>query len=160
MENGEWRMAHRQTLGGSIWHADDVAMTGALRVFAMTTSHESPPDWDLKNLVAWQVAMDFATEIYKKTLRFPADERFGLRMQVRRSAVSVASNIAEGHGRTTSREYARFVLIARGSLKEAETQILLSQRLGYLSANQVDELLTLANRINRLLTGLRRRLRE
>ena len=77
---------------------------------------------DLKDLVAWQVAMDFAEAVYRATRRFPNDERFGLRMQLRRAGVSVASNIAEGHGRVNRRDYARFVLIARGSLKEAETQ--------------------------------------
>src|SRR5262245_28142903 len=90
-----------------------------------------PPVGDLKDLVAWQVAMDLAETVYKSTRAFPADERFGLRLQLRRAAVSVASNIAEGHGRINRRDYARFVLIARGSLKETETQILLSLRLGF-----------------------------
>jgi four helix bundle protein len=126
----------------------------------MSTPQVPTPGWDLKELVAWQVAMDFAVAVYETTRRFPPDERFGLRMQVRRAAVSVASNIAEGHGRSNRREYARYVLIARGSLKEAETQILLSRRLEFLAAAQADDLLTRINRINRLLTGLRRRLRE
>jgi four helix bundle protein len=114
--------------------------------------------WDLKSLVAWQVAMDFAELTYRKTYGFPNDEKFGLRMQLRRSAVSVASNIAEGHGRSKRREFARFVLIARGSLKEAETQLLLAVRLGFLSRVQANPLLEMAGRLNRLLTGLRRRL--
>ena len=118
------------------------------------------PGWDLKDLVAWQVAMDLATAVYQQTRRFPADERFGLRLQVRRAAVSVASNIAEGHGRSNKREYARYVLIARGSLKEAETQIILAERLEYLSPSQRDQLLKLTDRVNKLLTGLRRRLRD
>jgi four helix bundle protein len=118
------------------------------------------PQWDLKTLVAWQVAMDFAELVYRKTYTFPKDEKFGLRMQVRRSAVSVASNIAEGHGRTNRREFARFILIARGSLKEAETQLLLAGRLGFLSANQSAQLLEMAVRLNRLLTGLRRKLSD
>ncbi len=75
---------------------------------------------------------------------------------LRRSAVSVASNIAEGHGRSSRREFARYALIARGSLKEAETQVLIAQRQGYLAAEKVVELLALATRLNRLLTGLRR----
>ena len=118
------------------------------------------PAWDLKNLVAWQVAMDFAAAVHLATRDFPDDERYGLRMQLRRAAVSVPSNIAEGHGRTSVREYARFVLIARGSLKEAETQILLSQRFAYLSSEATEALLGLSTRINKLLTGLQRRLRK
>jgi four helix bundle protein len=74
--------------------------------------------------------------------------------------VSVASNIAEGHGRSNRREYARFVLIARGSLKEAETQLLLCQRLGFLSDQTTEELLAISSRVNRLLTGLRKRLQN
>lgn len=125
----------------------------------MTNSLDQP-GWDLKDLVAWQVAMDFAEAVYTETKRFPSDERFGLRHQLRRSAVSIVSNIAEGHGRSVKREYARFVLIARGSLKEAETQIILSQRLGFLTTPQRDRLVALVARINRLLTRLRRRLQQ
>ena len=127
----------------------------------MTSDSPSPvPIGDLKALVAWQVAMDFAEATYRSTQRFPEDEKFGLRLQLRRAAVSVASNIAEGHGRTAPREYARFALIARGSLKEAETQILLAQRLGFLSAVLAKDLLQGTARINRLLSGLIRRLRK
>jgi four helix bundle protein len=125
-----------------------------------TVPPSTPPVGDLKELVAWQVAMDFAEGVYAGTRTFPNDERFGLRMQLRRSAVSVASNIAEGHGRTNRREYARFLLIARGSLKEAETQLLLAERLGFMKREALEELLKLAMRINRLLTGLIRRLRQ
>jgi four helix bundle protein len=117
-----------------------------------------PPVGDLKDLVAWQVAMDFAEEVYAETRGFPADERFGLRLQLRRAAVSVASNVAEGHGRVNKRDYARFVSYARGSLKEAETQLILSHRLGYISANTLEFLLELVGRLNRLLRGLNRSL--
>jgi four helix bundle protein len=121
------------------------------------TNATAPASWDLKNLVAWQVAMDFATGVYRATRDFPRDEILGLRLQVRRAAVSVPSNIAEGHGRSGSRDYARYLLIARGSLKEAETQIILASRLGYLTEKRL-ELLLLAVRINKLITGLRKRL--
>jgi four helix bundle protein len=114
--------------------------------------------WDLKNLVAWQVAMDLAELAYRESRAFPEDERFGLRSQLRRAAISVPSNIAEGHGRTSKREYARFVMIARGSLKELETQVLPSQRLGMLDARGAKALLDLSVRVNKLLTGLRKRL--
>src|SRR3954470_2838498 len=134
-------------------------MTTAIEYRLVTKTPQTPPNrWDLKDLVAWQVAMDFAEATYRSTVRFPADERFGLRLQIRRSAVSIASNIAEGHGRSNKREYARFVLIARGSLKEAETQILLAKRLNFFSEQAGENLLVLTSRLNRLLTGLRRRL--
>ena len=120
----------------------------------------NPPVGDLKDLIAWQVAMDFAEGVYRATRHFPNDEKFGLRLQLRRSAVSVASNIAEGHGRINKREYARFVLIARGSLKEAETQILLGQRLGFFEDTAPLGLLEMAARINRLITGLKKKLRQ
>jgi four helix bundle protein len=119
-----------------------------------------PPVRDLKDLIAWQVAMDFAMGVYAETRAFPDDEKFGLRMQLRRAAVSVASNIAEGHGRINRREYARFVLIARGSLKEAETQLILAMRLKYINDDKARELLDVVTRINRLLTGLKKSLRE
>jgi len=126
----------------------------------MTSPHVAAPGWDLKNLVAWQVAIDLAEAVYKATRSFPEDERFGLRLQVRKAVVSIASNIAEGHGRSSRRDYARYVLIARGSLKEVETQLLLCQRLGFLTTEVTQELLALTNRTNRLITGLRRRLTE
>jgi len=110
--------------------------------------------------VAWQVAMDFATDVYRATRSFPDDEKFGLRLQLRRAAVSVASNIAEGHGRSSRREFARFVLIARGSLKEAETQILIAARLRYFSPLAANKLADATSRLNQLLTGLRRGLQK
>ena len=102
--------------------------------------------------------MDLAVAVYQHSKVFPPDERFGLRLQLRRAAVSVAANIAEGHGRTRKREYARFVLIARGSLKEAETHLYLAQRLGYLRDDDLAALISLATRVNKLITGLHKRL--
>ena len=119
-----------------------------------------PPVGDLKDLVVWQVAMDFATQVYSVTRTYPDEEKFGLRLQLRRATVSIASNIAEGHGRINRREYARFVAIARVSLKEAETQLLLSERLGYLSREAIEPVLRTADRLSRLITGLKRRLRS
>ena len=104
--------------------------------------------------------MDFAAAVHEATVAFPNDERFGLRLQLRRAAVSVPSNIAEGHGRGAPMDFARFARIARGSLKECETQILLAQRFGYMTPAQAEQLLGSANRINRLLTGLLHRLRK
>ena len=118
------------------------------------------PVHDLKDLVAWQVAMDFAESVYRSTRAFPKDETFGMRLQLRRAAVSVPSNLAEGHGRIARREYSRFVLIARGSLKEAETQIRLAQRLGFLTPDAAETLLEMSQRLNRLLTALKNKLRS
>ena len=104
--------------------------------------------------------MDFAETVYRASRAFPKDEIFGLRLQLRRSSVSVASNIAEGHGRIGKRDYARFVLIARGSLKEAETQIRLAHRLGFFREPEVARLLELTSHLNRLITGLKNKLRQ
>lgn len=124
----------------------------------MSTQPLSKP-WDLKGLVAWNVAMDLAEAVHNATRTFPETERFGLTSQLRRAAVSVASNIAEGHGRTGRRDFARYLLIARGSLKEVETQLLLAGRFDYLAADTAQQLLQSTDRLNRLLTGLLRRLR-
>jgi len=116
--------------------------------------------WDLKDLVAWQVAMELAREVYFVTRTFPPDERFGLTQQLRKSAVSIPSNIAEGHGRSSKREFARFSLIARGSLKELETQLLLSRDFGFLPEGEFSRVAALTLRLNELITGLLRRLRR
>ena len=88
-----------------------------------------------QELIAWQRSMDFVEEIYFLT------------NQLRRAAVSIASNIAEGHGRQTTTDFCRHLSIAYGSLREAETQILIAQRLGYLSANTSGKLMQIAGEI-------------
>lgn len=113
-----------------------------------------------RNLVAWQRAMELAEAAYRLTERLPDAERFGLTSQARRAAVSVPSNIAEGHGRGTPRALLSFVRIANGSMKELETQLLLSQRLGYLTADDLRPVMGLADEVGRLLTGLRRSLKR
>lgn len=109
-------------------------------------------------LIAWQKAMDLAVEVYRHTGDFPQSERYGLVSQVRRSAVSVPSNIAEGQGRGTTKDFVHFLHVARGSLQEAETQILLSERLGFLSAEARLDLTTRAAEVSRILGGLIRSL--
>ena len=84
-------------------------------------------------LAAWQEARSLVREIYVLTKSFPSDERFGLTSQIRRSAVSVPSNIAEGYGRGSKNDYSRFLRIARGSLFEIETQLVLAHDLGYIT---------------------------
>jgi four helix bundle protein len=86
-----------------------------------------------RDLLVWQKAMDLTVEVYRLSQRFPREEIYRLTSQVTRAAASVPANIAEGHARATSRDYANFVAIAKGSLMETETFVMLAVRLGYLS---------------------------
>ena len=108
-----------------------------------------------RDLVAWQKAMTLVTEIYRVTREFPRDEQYGLVSQLRRAAVSVPSNLAEGHGRNSRNELHHFVGMARGSLTEVETQIEIARNLDYLSPERCAELLSRVGEVGRLLTGLR-----
>jgi len=107
-----------------------------------------------RDLIVWQRALELCTAVYKATAGFPGEEKFGLVSQMRRAAVSIPSNIAEGHGRLTTSEYRNFLGIARGSLKELETQILIAHRLGYLSESATDACRALAGEVSRMLSTL------
>lgn len=107
-----------------------------------------------RDLVAWQKAMKLVSEIYRATRGFPKEEIYGLTVQLRRAAVSVPSNLAEGHGRTSRREFHQFVSQARGSLTEVETQLEIAQDLGYLDEAAAVDLLKKASEIARMLNGL------
>ena len=109
-----------------------------------------------RDLIVWQRAMELATLTYALTEALPPSERFGLALQIRRAAVSIPSNIAEGHGRGSPKALASFVRIANGSLKELETQLLLSTRLNYLRENDLQQVLHMADEVGRMLTNLRR----
>jgi len=110
------------------------------------------------NLVAWQDAMELVKEVYRATADFPASESFGLTNQLRRAAVSVPSNLAEGAGREGTKEFLQFLSISRGSLCELETQIILAKNLGYM--NNPDNLLTRIDRLFALMGGLMNSLRK
>lgn len=107
-----------------------------------------------RDLEVWRYALDWAEAIYEATAHWPRDERFGLISQIRRSAVSIASNIAEGAARNSTGEFQQFVGIARGSLAEAETQLLLAERLGDLPQSDAKALLVSSDRISRMLVAL------
>jgi four helix bundle protein len=107
-----------------------------------------------KDLVAWQKAMDLVTATYRFTAGFPKEEQFGLTSQLRRAAVSIPSNIAEGQGRLSEKEFRYFLGQARGSLMEVETQLQIAQNLGYLQAEQTKELLSGCAEVGRILNGL------
>ena len=107
-----------------------------------------------QNLVAWQKAMDLVTDVYKVTGAFPKEELYGLTSQLRRAAVSVPSNIAEVQGRKGDGEFKHFLRISLGSLMEVETQIMISERLGYLKPELGQTLLHETGELGRILNGL------
>jgi four helix bundle protein len=107
-----------------------------------------------RELLAWQRAMDMVVDIYKATQRFPREEMYALTNQLRRAAVSVPSNIAEGQGRGIGREFAQYLRIAMGSIQEVETQLLLAERLSYICSSETQVLLQLTDEVGRLTRGL------
>ena len=111
-------------------------------------------------LVVWQKAMGLVTEVYKITSTFPNDERFGLSSQARRAAVSIPSNIAEGHGRKATGAYLNHLSIAYGSLMELETQTQIAVRLNLLPGENAANLLQKMDEIGKMLTGLKNSLSE
>jgi len=104
-----------------------------------------------KQLIVWQKAMDLAEMIYKITDVFPKSELYGLVSQIRRSVVSIPSNIAEGYGRSSPKEYGQFYCIAYGSLLELETQITLSSRLAYIDKDSLNTVLVIIEEISKML---------
>ena len=107
-----------------------------------------------RDLIAWQKAMEFVESIYKISQQFPVEERYSLTSQLRRSATSVPSNIAEGQGRFSNPDFKRFLSIAHGSLSEAETANTTCHRLRYLNEEESKPTLALAAEVGKLLHGL------
>ena len=112
--------------------------------------------FNFEKLETWQKAIAFADLVYELTRRFPAEERFGLTNQMRRAAVSISSNIAEGTARNSKNDYARFLEIATGSLFEAVSQSFIGKRQGLLSEVDFRKLYTAAEEQGKMLSGLRR----
>ena len=113
-----------------------------------------------KDLVVWQRAVQLTVAVYKLTNSFPASERFGLTNQLRRASVSVASNIAEGYGRSTKGEYVLFLGHARGSNCEVETQLVISKELGFGSKELLDSAESLSGEVSRMLVAMMSKLRK
>jgi four helix bundle protein len=109
---------------------------------------------NFKDLIVWQKSIDFADEVYDTTEHFPKSEVFGLANQMRRAAVSVASNIAEGSARHSRRDFVRFLRQSRGSLAELETQITISVRRKYITREQGKKLFAVTIEIERMLSGV------
>lgn len=113
-----------------------------------------------RDAVVWRKAMELAETACRCTAKLPAEERFGIRMQISRASVSVPSNIAEGWSRESRREKAQFLAIAQGSLSELHTQLLLCERLHWLDTDSLQRAYGLIEETSRMLTTLRRRLRQ
>jgi four helix bundle protein len=112
-----------------------------------------------KDLLVWQQSIDLTANIYALTSSFPKSELFGLSSQIQRAAVSVPSNIAEGHARDSTKEYLRFISIALGSLAEVETQLVIANKLLFLNNEILGELLDKTGEIGRMLRGLQKSLK-
>jgi four helix bundle protein len=112
------------------------------------------------DLIVWRKAVELAVEVHRVTTRFPRHELFGLASQMRRAAIWIPSNVAEGTARRTTRDLVAFLHVARGSLAEVETQLLLAQQVGYVYDRVRDALMVLIDEVGRLLNGLISALKE
>ena len=113
-----------------------------------------------KELIVWQKSILLVKHIYSTTLSFPKNELFGLVSQMRRAAVSIPSNIAEGHARDTPGEYAQFIAIAQGSLAELDTQMIIANDIGYLTEQQYETFLPLHDEVSRMLSSLKTKIKS
>jgi four helix bundle protein len=113
-----------------------------------------------KELIVWQRAVQLTTEIYHLSASFPSSEKFGLINQIRRASVSVASNIAEGYGRSTKGEYVQFLGHARGSICELQTQLIIATALGFCPNNEIQNVERLSADVSRMLIALMNKLRK
>jgi four helix bundle protein len=114
--------------------------------------------FNFEKLEVWQKAIDFADLVYKETQAFQSEERFGLTNQLRRAAVSISSNIAEGSSRSSKTDFARFIEIAAGSVFEAVSQTFIARRQSFFSEEQFRNIYTNAEQLSRMLSGLRKSL--
>jgi four helix bundle protein len=115
---------------------------------------------DFRDLEVWQRSVDLAVEVHRTTRQFPREERFELTSQLRKAVVSISSNIAEGSGRSTTKDLLNFLSTSRGSLRETESLLIVSVRLGFATESDMDPLFDLVHRIGRMLTALRKKLRS
>jgi four helix bundle protein len=113
-----------------------------------------------KELIVWQKSMLLVKEIYILTASFPKSEVFSLVSQIRRAAISIPSNIAEGYGRKSSKEYAQFYAIAYGSCLELETQLLIAQEVGYIEAKEAEKVFALLKEVSAMLNAMLSKMRK
>ena len=107
-----------------------------------------------QDLIVWQRAMDLVTEVYRLVKHLPRNETYALSDQIRRSAASIPANIAEGYARSAAKDYARFLVIARGSKYELETHLQICIRVGYLTDEQIQNALQLSDEVGRMLNAI------
>jgi four helix bundle protein len=113
-----------------------------------------------RNLLVWQKSIDLVTKMYSSTQKFPKEELFGLTSQIRRSAVSIPSNIAEGYGRDSNKEYLRFLNVSIGSLFELQTQIEIAKNIMYLNEKDFNNLYENSREIERMLVSFIKKIKE
>ena len=113
---------------------------------------------DFKDLFLWQRAMDLVVEVYDRVKKLPKEELFALSDQIRRAVISIPSNIAEGQGRNSSKEFIHFLSIAKGSMAELETQLLLCVRINYLKELEIEKAMSLVEEVGKMLHSLQKRL--
>lgn len=113
---------------------------------------------DFKDLFLWQRAMDLVVEVYDLVKKLPKEELFALSDQIRRAVISIPSNIAEGQGRNSSKEFIHFLSIAKGSMAELETQLLLCVRINYLKELEIEKAMSLVEEVGKMLHSLQKRL--
>ena len=137
-----WETAYGWETGLKPWETAPLVLRDSLISLWVqrTIPQKNKTMHNYNNLQIWQQAMDLVEEIYKLTASFPIEEKFGLVSQMTRAAVSIPSNIAEGAGRNSDKDFAHFISIAIGSLYELNTQIVLSERLGYINQSLSQEL--------------------
>lgn len=113
---------------------------------------------DFKDLVVWQRAMDLVAEVYQVVKKLPKEELYALSDQIRRAVISIPSNIAEGYGRNSSKEFSHFISIAKGSKSELETQLLLCLKIDYLKESDIQNVMYLIDQVGKMLYSLQKKL--
>ncbi|NCN86983.1 four helix bundle protein [archaeon] len=108
---------------------------------------------DFRNLLIWKKSINLCEQIYLVTKNFPKEETYGLTNQIRRASISISSNIAEGCGRKTNKDFCNFLYIASGSLKEIECQLIIAQKLNYISLEILNKLIYETTEIGKMISG-------
>jgi four helix bundle protein len=124
----------------------------------MSPGSTKKPIRDYQDLLVWQKSMDLVAEVYRIVGLLPLNEQYGLSSQLRRAAVSVPANIAEGFGRWHKKEFVRFLLVANGSVKELETHLLISVRLGFLKQEAIEKAVQMGKEVSKMIFALRDKL--